>query len=889
MSTTTARPQGLPPAYDPSAVEQPRYRQWLDGGYFAPNPDAEGPPFVIIQPPPNVTGELHLGHAQRAAVEDALTRWRRMSGDAALWLPGVDHAGIATQVVVERELAEEGLTRHDLGREKFVERMWDWVKRYRGRIQTQHYRLGVSCDWSRECFTLDPGPSKAVRHTFVNLYRKGLIYRGERIINWCPRCATALSDLEVEYRDVDGKLYYVHYPAVDGDRGITVATTRPETMMGDTGVAVHPDDPRYKSLHGKNVLLPVLNRPIPVVGDAAVDPEFGTGALKVTPGHAPADFDIGRRHGLPVVSAIALDGTMTADAGPYEGMERFACREAVVEQLQAEGLLEKVEENRHAVGHCQRCRQVVEPLVSKQWFMSMEPLARPALEAVRSGAVRIVPERFVRVYENWMENIRDWCLSRQLWWGHRIPVWYCDACDEPIVEYEDANICPKCGGTRLTQDPDVLDTWFSSGLWPHSTLGWPDQTDDFRTYYPGSVMETGHDILFFWVARMIMLGIENTGQVPFHTVYLSGLIRDPEGVKMSKTRGNVIDPIEAIETYGADALRFAVTAGNSPGNDARVGPDKLEAARNFSNKIWNATRFVLRSMDDAPAGLAWEGVRPSHIEDRWLLSRLSRLTGRVTRALEEYQLGEAEQAVHDFLWNDFCDWYIEASKVRLQAGDASPVPVLAHVLETTLRLLHPFMPFITEELWQHLRERLPGRENAPPSIMVAPYPQEAPDLLDDEAEAAFNAVVGIIRAVRYARAEFRIEPRRRLDALIAPRGLRSVTEAEAPAIRALARVDLQVLDDEAALPLDGALSVVVGEATLSIPLGGVVDMAAERQRLAKEQQQTEAVLSKLEARLADATFRERAPEDVVEREEARRTNLRERTARIQDLLSRLPA
>ena len=488
-----------------------------------------------------------------------------------------------------------------------------------------------------------------------------------------------------------------------------------------------------------------------------------------------------------------------------------------------------------------------------------------------------------------MENIRDWCLSRQLWWGHRIPVWYCDACDEPIVEYEDANICPKCGGTDLTQDPDVLDTWFSSGLWPHSTLGWPDQTDDLRTYYPGSVMETGHDILFFWVARMIMLGIENTGQAPFHTVYLSGLIRDPEGVKMSKTRGNVIDPIEAIDTYGADALRFAVTAGNSPGNDARVGPDKLEAARNFSNKIWNATRFVLRSMDEAPAGLDWDASRPSHLEDRWLLSRLSRLTGRVSRALEEYQLGEAEVAVHDFLWNDFCDWYIEASKVRLQAGDASPVPVLAHVLETTLRLLHPFMPFITEELWQHLRERLPGRENAPPSIMVAPYPQEAPDLLDDEAEAAFNAVVGIIRAVRYARAEFRIEPRRRLDALIAPRGLRSVIDAEAPAIRALARVDLQVLDDEAALLLDGALSVVVGEATLSIPLGGVVDMAAERQRLSKEQQQTEGVLAKLEARLADATFRSRAPEDVVEREEARRTALRERTARIQDLLSRLPA
>ena len=680
-------------------------------------------------------------------------------------------------------------------------------------------------------------------------------------------------------------MYYVHYPAVDGGEGITVATTRPETMMGDTGVAVHPDDPRYLRLHGKQVLLPVLNKPIPVVGDAAVDPEFGTGALKVTPGHAPADFEIGQRHGLPVVTAIALDGTMTAEAGPYEGMERFACRRAVVEQLQAEGLLQKVEDNLHAVGHCQRCRQVVEPLVSKQWFMSMAPLARPALEAVQSGAIRIVPERFVRVYENWMENIRDWCLSRQLWWGHRIPVWYCGRCGAAIVEYEDADRCPSCGSTDLAQDPDVLDTWFSSGLWPHSTLGWPDQTDDLRTFYPGSVMETGHDILFFWVARMIMLGLENTGQAPFHTVYLSGLIRDPEGVKMSKTRGNVIDPIQAIDTYGADALRFALTAGNSPGNDARVGPDKLEAARNFANKIWNATRFVLRSMEQAPAALDWDAARPEHLEDRWLLSRLSRLTGRVSRALEDYQLGEAELAVHDFLWNDFCDWYIEAGKVRLQAGDASPVPVLARVLETTLRLLHPFMPFITEELWQ----RLPGRENAPPSIMVAPYPEEAPHLLDDEAEAAFNVVVGIIRAVRYARAEFRIQPTQRLDALLAPRGLRPVIEAEAATIRALARVDLQVIDDEAALPLDGALSVVVGEATLCIPLGGVVDMAAERQRLEKEQRETQTALSKLETRLADATFRQRAPEDVVEREESRRTNLRERTARIQDLLSRLPA
>ena len=601
-----------------------------------------------------------------------------------------------------------------------MERVWDWVRKSRGRISEQHRRLGVSCDWSRETFTLDPGPSRAVRHTFVDLYRKGLIYRGERIINWCPRCATALSDLEVEHRETEGHLYYIHYPLVNGNGRLTVATTRPETLLGDTAVAVNPNDPRYAKFVGKEVVLPILRRRIPVVGDEAVETEFGTGALKVTPGHDPTDFDLGERHGLPIVTVMHPNGAMNAEAGPYAGLDRFEARIQIVEDLQKAGLLERVEEHRHAVGHCQRCTQVVEPMVSKQWFVSIAPLAKPALDVVRDGTVRIVPERFTRIYENWMENLRDWCISRQLWWGHRIPVWYCNACEHEIVEYEDPAACPGCGSIDLRQDEDMLDTWFSSGLWPHSTLGWPDETADMDYFYPTSVMETAHDILFFWVARMIMLGMENTGKAPFHTVFLSGLIRDVEGAKMSKTRGNVLDPIEAIDQYGCDALRFALTVGNAPGNDARLGNAKLEAARNFANKIWNATRYVVRAMEEAEDLRGWSDPMPVHLEDRWIKSSLNKLVARVTRQLEEYQLGEAEQSIYEFLWSEFCDWYIEAAKVRIRNNDGpSPVPMLVHVLETTLRLLHPFMPFVTEEAWSNLVSRAPSERELADSIMVS--------------------------------------------------------------------------------------------------------------------------------------------------------------------------
>ncbi len=886
---TSQSTSDIPSAYDPASVEQRLYQRWLDAGYFTPKIDPSKKPFVVIQPPVNVTGELHLGHAQRATVEDALTRWHRMRGDPTLWLPGLDHAGIATQVVVERELATEGLTRHDLGREKFLERVWEWVGRSRGRIGEQHRRLGVSCDWSRETFTLDPGPSRAVRHTFVNLYKKGLIYRGERIINWCPRCSTALSDLEVEHQETTGSLYYIKYPLASGDGHLTVATTRPETLLGDTGVAVNADDPRYSALLGQEVTLPILGRRIPIVGDDAVEMEFGTGALKVTPGHDPVDFELGERHGLPIITVLNLDGTMNAEAGPYEGMDRFKAREQIVADLESLGLLEKVEDLQHSIGHCQRCTQIVEPLVSMQWFVQIQPLAKPALEVVRNGTVRILPERFSRIYENWMENLRDWCISRQLWWGHRIPVWYCNACDTEIVELEDPTACPSCSSTDLRQDEDMLDTWFSSALWPHSTLGWPDETEDLKYFYPTSVMETGHDILFFWIARMLMMGIENTGQVPFHTVFLSGLIRDVEGAKMSKTKGNVLDPIEAIDTYGCDALRFALTAGNAPGNDARLGSTKLEAARNFANKMWNASRYVMLMMEDSSDLAGWSNPKVEHLEDRWISSRLNRLVARVTRQLEEYQLGDAEQAIYEFLWDEYCDWYIEAAKVRLRSGvGPSPMPMLVHVLETTLRLLHPFMPFVTEEIWTNLVSRLPKEIEVAESIMTSPYPESDSSALDDEAEESIGSVREAIRLIRNARAEFHITPNKSLELLIAPGALADVLETETPLIKALAKVDpLRLLDSRADLPTSGAVTVVVDGAVMAIPMEGLVDLAAERKRLSDESADAEQAIQRLDTRLNDPQFMGKAPEEVVERERERLRGLEERKAHLQELLTQL--
>ena len=877
-------------AYDPASVESRVYGRWMDGGYFTPEVDRSRSPFVVIMPPPNVTGELHMGHALTAALEDLMVRWHRMNGEPTLFLPGTDHAGIATQVVVERMLAADGISRHDLGRDRFVKHVWEWVDRYGDRINQQYRRLGVSCDWTRSSFTLDEGPSRAVRTTFVNLYKKGLIYRGERITNWCTRCSTALSDLEVDHQEEEGSLYYVRYRAEDGRDGVVVATTRPETLLGDTGVAVNPEDGRYTGLVGNRVVLPVLGRRIPVVADEAVDAEFGTGALKVTPGHDPSDFEIGQRHGLPIVNVMNLDGTMNEAAGPYEGLDRFECRVKIVEQLERDGLLIRVEPNPHAVGHCDRCDEVVEPIVSAQWYVRMEPLAKPAREAVRDGRIRIVPERFAKVYFNWMDGIRDWCVSRQLWWGHRIPVWYCGPCGETIVETEDPSTCPKCSSTALEQDPDVLDTWFSSGLWPHSTLGWPDETEDMDYFYPTSVLETGHDILFFWVARMIMLGIENTGEAPFHTVYLHGLITDRHGAKMSKSKGNVLDPLELIERYGSDALRFALTTGNSPGNDMRLSDQRLEGSRNFANKLWNAARFVISNLEEAQGLDGWENPAPTHRHDRWIVSRFNRVARTVEVRMEEYQFGEAQRVIYDFLWNEYCDWYIEMSKIRMRSdggGVHSPCPTLAYVLEGVLRLLHPFMPFVTEEIWSTLMDTLPHREGSPEALIVAPYPQADPSLIDDGVEAEVEAVIDVVRAVRNLRAEFRLPSGEGIPATVDAPGLAPVLEAETSTISALARLSQLSLGETDGAGSGDRVSVVLPIGTVTVSLGGLVDLGRERSRLSDELEELDARRARLSARLANEAFVSKAPEDVVERERERLTRTEERRERVLEILSRL--
>ena len=881
----------MPRAYNPNEVEEPLYRFWMEKGYFTPEVDHSKKPFVVIMPPPNVTGDLHIGHALTTFIQDILIRWHRMMGDAALWLPGKDHAGIATQVVVERQLASEGTSRWEMGREKFLEKMWDWVDRYKNNIDEQFKRIGSSCDWSRLVFTLDPGPSRAVRTTFVNLYEKGLIYQGERIINWCIRCSTALSDLEVEYEEEEGSLYYVKYPLEDGEGSITVATTRPETMFGDTGVAVHPEDPRYQPLLGRNVILPLVNRPIPVVGDDAIDREFGTGVLKVTPGHDTVDFEIDQRHNLPIVMSVDDKGFLTEAAGQFEGQERFEGRRNTVEELERQGYLVKTEPLRHSIGHCQRCATVAEPFVSKQWFIRIEPLAKPAIDAVKNGNVRIVPERFSRVYLNWMENIRDWCISRQLWWGHRIPVWYCDGCEGLTVSVKDATECRHCGSQKISQDPDVLDTWFSSGLWTHSTLGWPDESESLDFFYPSQVMVTGYDILFFWVARMIMMGIENMGEPPFETVFLHGLVRDGEGRKMSKTTGNVLDPLELTETYGTDALRFALTTGAAPGNDLRLSTEKLESSRNFANKLWNASRFVIGSLEDGDAARGWYELSDvSHREDRWILSRLNRVVGRTRYYLERFEIGEAQREVYDFLWNEFCDWHIEFAKIRMRDGSGpSPLPALAHVLEKTLRLLHPFMPFVTEEVWQQLTRQLPKEERLTESIMIAPYPEENPARIDDVAESEVAQIITLVRSIRNVRAQLRINPREELQATVDLQGHDYLIGDEAEAVKGLARLrNLSGAVDDEASHDGGVVTVVAGEVVVALPLGEVTDLAEERRRLEEERDDASKHLNRVDSLLAKPQFRAKAPEHVVEREQERALGLRERLKRLEEVLAQLP-
>ena len=896
MTTRTENLARIPKVYNPSEVEGRIYQSWMDNGYFKPRIQEGKQPFVIIMPPPNVTGELHLGHALTAAAEDALIRWHRMMGDPTLWLPGSDHAGIATQVVVERQLDKEGKNRHEIGRDAFVERVWEWVRQYGRTIAEQHKRLGASCDWSRERFTLDEGPSRAVRTTFVNLYNKGLIYRGERIINWCPRCSTALSDLEVIHQEVDSKLYYIRYPhALDPTRHLTVATTRPETLLGDTAVAVNPDDERFADFIGQNVTLPRLNRPIPVVADSVVDTEFGTGAVKVTPAHDPNDFDIAQRHNLRLITVIGPRSTMTDAAGPqYQGMTVAECRIRILEDLEADALLEKTEPLTHSVGHCQRCNTVVEPLAGKQWFVKVGPMADAASRAVTEGRIRIVPYRFTKVYLNWMNNIRDWCISRQLWWGHRIPVWYCDQCDHLTVSLEDPSACEACPSTDIRQDPDVLDTWFSSGLWPHSTLGWPDDTEDLRYFYPGSVLETGYDILFFWVARMIMMGIQNMEDIPFHTVYLHGLIQDEHGEKMSKVKGNVLNPLDVIDEHGADALRFALTVGTAPGNDSRLSQAKIRASRNFTNKLWNASRYVISILDQSsiPSPLTGEGQGEGDsppislpIEDRWVLSRLNRTIEDVTRALTSFRLGDAQEYVHDFIWNEFCDWYIEIAKVRLRNPSApSPAPVLAHVLESSLRLLHPFMPFITEEIWQSLVQRMPESADRPASIMIAPYPTPNPDAIDTEAEEWANLLMSLVRGVRNVRAERKVEAGKKVPAVLLDG--ETLGDGGRSFLENLALCSVEARPADAPQP-ENSIMVVEKATRVFLPLAGLFDFAGERQRLESSLEDLRKRIGQVESRLSNEQFLSRAPAHVVEKERTRLSGWQEEESNLLQRLSEL--
>ncbi|HHX75130.1 MAG TPA: valine--tRNA ligase [Firmicutes bacterium] len=875
----------LPPVYSPAEVEDRLYREWLAKDYFRAPGDPGKETFTIVIPPPNVTGSLHMGHALDITIQDILVRRRRMQGYDTLWLPGTDHAGIATQIKVEEHLAAEGLTRHDLGREKFVERTWQWKEEYHKRIVRQLYKLGVSCDWSRERFTMDEGCSEAVREVFVSLYEKGLIYRGNYIINWCPRCHTALSDIEVEHLEQEGTLTYVRYPLLDGSGSITVATTRPETILGDTAVAVHPDDPRYQHLVGKKVLLPLMNREIPIVADEYVDPEFGSGAVKITPAHDPNDYAVAVRQQLPGVVVIGADGTMTEEAGQYAGLDRYEARKRVVEDLQALGLVISVKEHTHSVGHCQRCHTVIEPLLSRQWFVKMQPLAAPAIEKVKNGEIRFVPGRFTKTYLHWMENIRDWCISRQLWWGHRIPAWYCE-CGEMIVARKDPQKCPRCGSSSLTQEEDVLDTWFSSALWPFSTLGWPRQTEDLARYYPTDVLVTGYDIIFFWVARMIMMGLEFMREIPFHTVYIHGLVRDALGRKMSKSLGNGVDPLEIIDRYGADTLRFTLVTGQAPGNDQKFRDESVENSRNFANKIWNASRFVLMNLKGfTAADFSLAGKLTD--ADRWILHRYNETVREVDRLMEAYELGEAARTVYDFLWSDFCDWYIEMAKIRLYADvpeeeKRTVRSVLCFVLERTLCLLHPFMPFITEEI----RLKLPQVNG---TAVLAGWPQYDPAFNFPEASRRIETVKEVTRTIRYLRSEVNLPPGKKANVLLFAGSDTSAAALEQgrAMLQKLAAVEQAEIVRQLAGQPGQALAAVVEDIEVYLPLAGLVDLEQEIRRLEKEADKLEKELARAEGKLKNAGFLQKAPQDVVAQERAKAEEYRNLLDKVRERLRHL--
>ena len=886
----------LAKTYDPSGIEDRLYQKWLDKKYFHAEVDHSKTPFTIVIPPPNITGQLHMGHALDNTMQDILIRYKRMQGYNALWQPGTDHASIATEVKIIQKLKEEGIDKHDLGREKFLERAWEWKKEYGGRIISQLKKLGSSCDWDRERFTMDEGCNKAVTEVFVKMHEKGYIYKGARIVNWCPVCNTSISDAEVEYQEQAGHFWHIKYPLMNEDgtpsttEFLTFATTRPETMLGDTAVAIHPDDERYTHLHGRKVLLPIVNRVIPIVEDAYVDREFGTGVVKITPAHDPNDFEVGKRHDLPVINILNDDATINKNGGKFEGMDRYEARKAIVEELDQMGLLVKIEDHVHNVGTHDRCKTTIEPMVKDQWFVKMDELIKPAREAVKNGEIKLIPERMEKNYFNWTDNIRDWCISRQLWWGHRIPAYYCDDCGEVVVAKEMPKVCPKCGCTHFTQDPDTLDTWFSSALWPFETLGWPEQTEDLKYFYPTDVLVTGYDIIFFWVIRMIFSGYEQMGEKPFKTVLFHGLVRDSQGRKMSKSLGNGIDPLEIISQYGADALRLTLITGNAPGNDMRFYYERVENSRNFANKVWNASRFIMMNMEQALEKTGKDITTPAAADlqpvDKWILSKLNTLVKDVTDNMDHFELGIAVQKVYDFIWDEFCDWYIEMVKPRLYSTDDAvsqnaALWTLKTVLIDALKLLHPYMPFITEEIYQCLPHEAE-------SIMISKWPEADEALMDDEAERLMGAIMESIKAIRNMRAEVNVPPGKKVPAtMLAAADLKDGIEANADYIHLMGAIsELTVLADNAAKP-ENAMAAVVAGIEVYLPLAGLIDVEKENARLNKELAAIDKELSRVEGKLGNAGFLAKAPEAVIEKEKAKAEELNGKKAAINERLEYL--
>ncbi|MCX7708940.1 MAG: valine--tRNA ligase [Clostridia bacterium] len=871
--------------YDPKQVEDRLYQEWMEKDYFHAVIDHTKKPFTIVIPPPNITGQLHMGHALDNTLQDILIRWKRMQGYAALWLPGTDHASIATEAKIVDAMAKEGLTKQMLGREKYLERAWDWKKHYGGRIVEQLKKLGSSCDWKRERFTMDEGLSEAVKEVFLRLYKKGLIYKGERITNWCPNCNTSISDIEVEYEEKEGNFWHIRYPIKDSAEHLVVATTRPETMLGDTAVAVHPEDERYKHLIGKMVILPLLNREIPVIADEYVDKEFGTGVVKITPAHDPNDFEVGLRHNLPQINVMNNNGTMNENAKQYQGMDRYDARKRIIEDLRYLDLLLKIEPHKHNVGTCQRCKTTVEPLVSKQWYVKMKPLAEPAIEVVKNGTIKFVPERFSKIYFNWMENIQDWCISRQLWWGHRIPAYYCQECGHVMVEAEMPDVCPECKSSRIEQDPDTLDTWFSSGLWPFSTLGWPKQTEDLKYFYPTDVLVTGYDIIFFWVARMIFSGVEQMGKEPFKYVFIHGLVRDAQGRKMSKSLGNGIDPLEIIDQYGTDALRFALSIGNSPGNDLRFSTEKIESSRNFANKIWNASRFVLMNFEDN-LDFSRVDAKKFTIADKWILSRINTLAKEVTDNLEKFELGIALQKVYEFIWEEFCDWYIELVKPRLYDKESDTrleaQYVLNYVLGNSMKLLHPYMPFITEEIYQHLIHK-------DASIMISKWPEFREDYSFPAEESKMQLIMEAIRNIRNIRAEMNVPPSRRAKIIFVTADKESastLSEGKSFFERLAGASEAAIQQDKSGIPADAVGSVIAGT-EIFIPLEDLIDIEKEIERLEKEKANLQKELERVNGKLNNQGFVAKAPAKVIEEEKEKQAKYQEMFDKVVERLGSL--